>query len=328
MKFVPTNWPEEGRVLQRRVIFTLILVALYYFDFFAQSLPGGAVWFGALAAIQLLVNGLGVRNRWDALPTFNFFYDQLNVVFLIGISGGASSAAAFIVAMLLISELLWFARLELVPWLTGLQITNLVAGNLLATALGLGPSWKAVVALSVGLVIMAHYLVKPIGHLQRDAQLDPLTGVLNRRAGLSTLSAWVQNKRPFQLVFVDLKGFKEINDSYGHGVGDELLEAVAGRLGNSVRQDDLVIRYGGDEFLLGVYGTDSLAERLQHFSRNEYRTAVGTLTLHIDLGSARYPDEASGLSGLISIADGRMYSQKQRGPHVTSRNNLLGSTPE
>ncbi len=317
MKFVPTNWPEEGRILQRRVAFALILVALYYYGFFAQTLPGGTLWFGTLAGIQLLVNGTLIGARWDGLPTFNFFYDQLSVVFLIGISGGASSAAAFIVAMVLIGELLWFAQVRLVPWLTALQIFNLIAGNLLATALGLEPSWKTVVALGIGLTIMARYLIKPISQLQQDALTDPLTGMLNRRAGLAALTTWIRGETPFQLVFVDLKGFKEINDTYGHGVGDELLRAVAGRLHSSVRRGDLVIRYGGDEFLLGVRGTDNLPERVAHFSHSEYRTSVGTLTLHIDLGSASYPDEASTLPGLISLADGRMYRQKQRSPHVT-----------
>ena len=184
MKFVPTNWPEEGRILQRRVAFALTLAALYYFGFFAQTLPGGTLWFSALAGVQLLVNGTSIRARWDGLPTFNFFYDQLNVVFLIGISGGASSAASFfIVAMLLIGELLWFAQVRLVPWLTALQIVDLIAGNLLATALGLEPSWKTVVALGIGLIIMARYLVKPISQLQQDALTDPLTGMLDRRAG-------------------------------------------------------------------------------------------------------------------------------------------------
>lgn len=323
MKFVPTNWPEEERILRRRVAFALILAALYYFGFFTQSLPGGTFWFGALAGVQLLVNSVGVKTRWETLPTFNFFYDQLNVVFLIGISGGASSAAAFIVAMLLIGELLWFARVNLVPWLTALQIVNLAAGNTFAAALGLEPSWRAAFLLSLGLIVMARYLIEPIGQLQQDAHLDPLTGTLNRRAGLATLSTWVQEGTPFQLVFVDLKGFKDVNDVYGHGVGDELLRAVAGRLRSSVRAGDPIIRYGGDEFLLGVRGSNGLPERTEQLLRSDYRTRAGTFTLHLDVGSASYPVEAAGLAELIHLADERMYTYKRSGPPLALQGGVL-----
>ena len=324
MRFVPTNWPEESRILQRRVVFTLILAALYYFGFFAQTVPGGALWFCALAGVQLLINAIGIKARWEPLATFNFFYDQLNVVVLIGISGGANSTAAFIAAMLLIGELLWFAKVRLIPWLTALQVVNLIAGNWLAAEFGLEPSWKAVVALAVGLVIMARYLVEPIGQLQRDARIDPLTGTLNRRAGLELLTTWVQEGTPFQLVFVDLKAFKDINDTYGHGVGDELLQAVAGRLCSSVRAGDLIIRYGGDEFLLGVRGGDDFPERIKEPLRSDYRSSAGTLTLHLDVGSASYPDEASGLSDLIRLADERMYTYKRSDPKLAFRSAVLG----
>ena len=203
------------------------------------------------------------------------------------------------------------------PWLTALQVVNLIAGNLLAAAIDLEPSWKAAVALTLGLIIMARYLVKPISQLQQDALIDPLTETLNRRAGLATLTTWVHEGTPFELVFIDLKGFKEMNDTHGHGVGDELLRAVAGRLRSSVRQGDLIIRYGGDEFLLGVRGVGGLPQRVKELLRSEYRTSVGTLTLSIDVGSARYPDEANGLPGLIGLADGRMYTHKHRGVRGT-----------
>lgn len=317
MKFVPTNWPEENRILQRRIVFTFVIAGLYHFGFFVQTVPHGTLWFCALAGVQLLVNALGVSVRWDALPTFNFFYDQLIVVVLIGISGGAGTAAAFMVALLLISELLWFAQVKLVPWLTALHITNLLAGNLLATTLGFELSWRTTVVLICGLMVVALYLAEPISRLQRDALTDPLTGALNRRAGFSALTLWVEEDRAFQLVFVDLKGFKTINDTHGHGVGDELLRAVAGRLRSSVRQSDLVIRYGGDEFLLGIAGEDGLPERVEELLRSDYHTGIGTFTLFLDVGAARFPDEAHELSKLIELADTRMYSYKQGGAKNT-----------
>ena len=311
MRLVAPNWPEETRILKRRVVFALALTLFYHFGFFAQTVPGGTLWICALAGAGLLTNSIGVRVQWGFLPTFNLVYDQLFAVALIGLSGGASSPAAFMVAALLIDETLRFARRELVPWFTALQAINLVVGNLLATTLGLEPSWKVTLALIFGLVVIGKYLAAPISRLQREAQFDPLTGATNRRAGLAQLSTWSGYKTPFQLAFIDLKNFKEINDTHGHGVGDELLRAVAERLRNSVRPDDLVIRYGGDEFLLGTRGTDGVSERVEQFLRSKYRTSAGTLTLCIDIGVASYPGEASELASLISLADKRMYTHKQ-----------------
>ena len=246
---IEANWPEERRVLRNRVGLAAMLVALYYFGFFQNAVPNMFYWLSGIVTLQLLVNGLGIRARWNWLPSYNLVYDQFILIFLIGISGGTGENAVFMVFVVMIGEIIWLAQAWLVPWLTGLQIFNLASGNLLALTLGVSPSWEAAVVGALSVIAVATFLAEPVSRLQREASLDPLTNVLNRRAGLTRLEAWTRDRTRFCLLFIDLKGFKSINDTYGHHVGDELLKAVAGRLRHGVRPEDLAIRYGGDEFL-------------------------------------------------------------------------------
>ncbi|MEV4139578.1 sensor domain-containing diguanylate cyclase [Dactylosporangium sp. NPDC049742] len=103
----------------------------------------------------------------------------------------------------------------------------------------------------------------------RLAHVDALTGLANRRAFMSALDAALSTGEG-AVLFIDLDGFKSVNDTLGHAAGDELLTAVAGRLGACIRTGDLVARLGGDEFVvlthgtLGASGVPDLAERIRH----------------------------------------------------------------
>ena len=114
----------------------------------------------------------------------------------------------------------------------------------------------------VGLVgLLAWYLVSnTIENLERqlmftkkEASVDPLTGIANRRTFDSLLAEWM--RRPglqFVLAFIDVDDFKSINDTHGHMAGDQVLIAIANRLAQSFRSDDVVARIGGDEFAVLV----------------------------------------------------------------------------
>ena len=146
---------------------------------------------------------------------------------------------------------------------------------------------------------------------------DPLTGLGNRRhLELMLAHAWAAARRgdPLAVVVVDLDGFKEVNDTLGHQAGDELLCAVAGALRDEVRASDLVVRFGGDEFLaLLTGGTAEGGHLLIERVRRRLGGSVG-----ISAGVAAYVPEMTSAEELIRLADRRLYDSRagRRGAHV------------
>jgi len=162
------------------------------------------------------------------------------------------------------------------------------------------------------------------------AHSDPLTGLNNRRGLQQALHAALATCSQRSLVAVylmDLDGFKPVNDSYGHDVGDELLVAVGQRLQASVRQQtDLVARLGGDEFIIMAchLETPQQAEDLgrallrafdQPFGLGNLRLKVG-----LTIGYALAPLDSDDPQGLIRLADAAMYAGKQGGKRSIRRN--------
>ena len=162
------------------------------------------------------------------------------------------------------------------------------------------------------------------------AHTDPLTGLNNRRGLQQALQTALATCSPRSLVAVylmDLDGFKPVNDSYGHDVGDDLLVAVGQRLQASVRQQsDLVARLGGDEFIIMAchLETPLQAEELgrallrafdQPFCLGDLRLKVG-----LTIGYALAPLDSDDPLGLIRLADTAMYAGKQGGKRSIRRN--------
>jgi len=151
--------------------------------------------------------------------------------------------------------------------------------------------------------------------LDREAHTDPLTGLLNRR-GLQ----WALENSKAQLkavAILDIDGFKNINDRYGHGVGDEYLENTAKRLVNAVSARDLVCRWGGDEFLVVITGavTDSfgIVERaVAQVTGRPFATTGGLIRASLCAGVAELrPGEL--MDDAIDRADDALYGAKHDG---------------
>ena len=156
--------------------------------------------------------------------------------------------------------------------------------------------------------------------MESIATSDELTGVLNRRGferqAAERLSASDDNATG-ALLFIDLNDFKEVNDKFGHGVGDQLLRIAAERLRKGLRTCDIIGRPGGDEFVALVPDVDAdvahhLAVRLTKALEEPYIVGERSLRCAASIGLALYPRNASTLTGLLREADQAMYRAKAR----------------
>ena len=150
------------------------------------------------------------------------------------------------------------------------------------------------------------------------SNLDPLTQLFNRTAFLSQLKSLIRiTDKPFALLFIDLDGFKKINDSIGHKAGDQILIKTSDRLKQFVPDQQLLCRWGGDEFLIALIDTDKesaveLSEKLIVKLSEHHNTESNILSVGATIGIAFYPDNAMTEERLIQLADMAMYYQKKR----------------
>jgi diguanylate cyclase (GGDEF)-like protein len=151
---------------------------------------------------------------------------------------------------------------------------------------------------------------------------DALTGLGNRALFASRLEETIAGKKPFAVCVLDLDRFKLINDSLGHGAGDALLKLVAQRLQSTTRADDVVVRAGGDEFLLLLRDVEAradierLASRWMDALTAAYR--ISGIELHVSpsIGIACSPLDGTDGEHLLARADEAMYHAKQSGRNV------------
>jgi diguanylate cyclase (GGDEF)-like protein/PAS domain S-box-containing protein len=158
--------------------------------------------------------------------------------------------------------------------------------------------------------------------LQDLVRHDSLTGLPNRAYAVEVLERsaqrWAEGGEPYSLLFCDLDGFKAVNDSHGHRIGDELLKAVAQRLRKAVCEQDFVARLAGDEFVVVLYGVSSLASA-QAIAR---RVAAGVaqpvwigaqrLDFGLSVGAATPEQPGQPVLQVLEQADRRMYEAKRR----------------
>ena len=153
--------------------------------------------------------------------------------------------------------------------------------------------------------------------LSVQAEFDSLTNLTNRHGAETKLEDLMQRKVPFALALLDLNGFKQINDIYGHDAGDVILKHVSDNMLNVVRQDDTVSRWGGDEFVLIFKRTERQA--LIKVLDKMYQAIIKPVKLEsinqeisvgASIGAAFYPESGETLEQIIRRADKAMYRAK------------------
>ena len=160
--------------------------------------------------------------------------------------------------------------------------------------------------------------------LQRvHADTDSLTGLASRaKAGerlaqlISLAERFVQ---PLSVALLDLDRFKQVNDNYGHAAGDTVLRALGERLQRDFRGEDIVGRWGGEEFLVGMYGISRadgvkrLNDTLLVFGKETFTAGSHTLTVSFSAGVAQYPLDGTDLQALLDASDAALYRAKGAG---------------
>ncbi len=159
-------------------------------------------------------------------------------------------------------------------------------------------------------------------NLEAIAYFDPLTDLPNRRQFETlfkqTTSLLKRSEDKLAICYLDLDGFKTVNDKYGHDTGDELLIHVSSRIHQTLREEDTVARWGGDEFafMLKIENADScsfLLERLLQNISNKYELTSTLIEIGASIGVSIFPDDGRDLDTLLRQADQAMYSAKQKG---------------
>ncbi|MGB8434720.1 MAG: GGDEF domain-containing protein [Burkholderiales bacterium] len=166
-------------------------------------------------------------------------------------------------------------------------------------------------------------LARKEAQVRHVAYHDELTGLPNRSLLLDRFNQAVaqgaRQGRRVALLFLDLDGFKRVNDELGHGAGDALLQQVAGRLTACIRAGDTACRYGGDEFVImlpeidGQESAAAVAEKIRNQLSAPYLVDGGTVTVTASIGTAIYPVDGQDYDALMQRSDIRMYRAKARG---------------
>lgn len=159
--------------------------------------------------------------------------------------------------------------------------------------------------------------------IRHMAYFDPLTGLPNRRLLEDRIKVAIahahRNRGQIALLFIDLDGFKAVNDQLGHDAGDELLAATARRLSACLREDDTAARLGGDEFVVllsdveGAGSARCVACRLLQAVREPVEAGGQALTVTMSIGISVYPHDGTTVEALLKAADVAMYRAKSAG---------------
>ncbi|MBX3036493.1 MAG: diguanylate cyclase [Anaerolineales bacterium] len=149
------------------------------------------------------------------------------------------------------------------------------------------------------------------------AERDSLTNAYTRRYLYEKLSEWINRKKPFIVALLDIDKFKQINDVHGHTIGDEVLIELTKQLFAIVEDNDIVCRYGGEEFVVAIQNENSQEglSRFEHVLNNFREFCFSTFNIDsaISIGLAQYPTNSTDLDEILNLADKAMYQAKSAG---------------
>jgi diguanylate cyclase (GGDEF)-like protein len=265
--------------------------------------------------------------------------DMFNLLGTDSFIGGFADAVAWPLSILLVSVAVWVqsptARPSVSEEPAGFALPALAAASALAilfagslehvgrVSLGLAVATMVVAGARSALSLVGLRLLTE--QRRRESVTDQLSGLGNRRALFQLLDEFAAEQRDpdapersLAFMFADLDKFKEVNDSFGHATGDELLRQLGDRLKNSLRDSDLVIRLGGDEFAVALLDARAdyaatVAARLTAQIEEPFKLDAVRVQIGASIGIALMPDDAADAADLVRCADLAMYRAKLEG---------------
>jgi diguanylate cyclase (GGDEF)-like protein len=169
---------------------------------------------------------------------------------------------------------------------------------------------EGILRLLAGIIAASMHRAREHEGLTMRALHDPLTGLANRSRIEGCIEDAIVAGRPFGVVFMDLNGFKRINDDHGHAAGDAILRAVGSTLASCVRDHDVPARFGGDEFVVLLDGVRTREGAVEAVQRLQLRLREQEISA--SAGIAMYPEDGETIAELLARADAAMYADKQR----------------
>lgn len=202
------------------------------------------------------------------------------------------------------------------------------SGRLIQSGI-IGALWIVVMVLILASLFTA--MARRARLYRSSALQDPLTGAGNGRRARQALQSALKTAGAdgFAVIFIDLDGFKKINDIHGHAAGDAILKGVANRLKTELRAPDVVCRLGGDEFVCIVApptdaaGASAVAERLARSLRKPYAFEDDQFAVGCSIGVSLYPQDGRDADVLLERADRAMYGAKAAGGGVRAAQALI-----
>lgn len=150
--------------------------------------------------------------------------------------------------------------------------------------------------------------------LEYKATHDELTQLPNRYYLINKTDEWIKKYSNFNLIFIDIDNFKSINDSYGHKIGDLVLKEITNKISKSLKKEDLLIRQGGDEFIIFTTEIDDIenySNNLLNNIKEIFNLNNKQLKITASFGIARYPNDSDNIDDLITCSDMALYEAKK-----------------
>lgn len=315
-----------------------ILLSLRLSDvlFWYYSIKKSALYNLRLGRIRFIAGTLGTA-LWWSIYCFYVSSDvqMIELASMIVVVSAMAGGGATILAASKLTTML-YATILLCPFSIAL-VTSSENHRVVLGALGLGFCLVMVITGRKSAIFTRHaiYLKHEnailVNHMEQQVEqraakiyelsnIDPLTGLFNREAFSASLSTQLERRKNtdehLALLFIDLDGFKKINDMLGHDIGDQVLMQSSKRIKKQLLVDNLLCRWGGDEFLIAMPNvSEEQALNYAHFLissiSNVYELDNNRLYLGATIGIALYPKHAQNERELIQLADTTMYHQKK-----------------